>query len=815
MNGKFTPKAQNALNKALMLANRLGHTYIGSEHLLLALADEEKSIAKKILDDKGLTYPFLLNIIQETSGIGEITKLSSIDMTPRLKKIISNSKSITESKHSDTIGTEHLLFSILEQKDSIAYKIIQRSDANITDMKTSVSRYTENTEVFYSNETDKNRKKFSASKAKDFPALTQYGKDLTASVNFDPIICRDKETERIIQILSRRTKNNPALIGEPGVGKTAVVEGLAKRISEGKVPNELSGKSIISLDISSMLAGAKYRGEFEERMKNVINEVRKASDVILFIDEMHMIVGAGAAEGALDAANILKPSLARGEFQLIGATTIDEYRKHIEKDAALERRFQPVYIDEPSIDDTKKIIFGLKDKYEKHHKLTISSEAIDAACEMSARYITDRYLPDKAIDLIDESASKKRIEAYNTPNSIKKTEINLLKAENDKENAIKKQSFDDAFKYKKDVEIYKAEYKKIYTDYKNELKDQKLILTVDDIADTVSQWTGIPIPNIKTNENKKMQNLEEELSKIIVGQKNAITTVSNAIKRSRCGLKPNDKPIGTFIFIGPTGVGKTELAKGISQTLFGHSNAIIKLDMSEYKEPNSISKLIGSPPGYIGYDDGGQLCEKIRRKPYSVVLFDEIEKAHPDIFNILLQILDEGALTDSRGRKVNFKNSIIIMTSNTGAKEINNKNSLGFADNKNDIDINNEYIKKLKQVFNPEFLNRIDSVIYFPPLSDDDLIKICEKIFSELSVRISKLDMSLKVSDRTCEYIIKLDKEKGYGARPLKRAVINNVEIPITNMIIEGKAKKGDEIIVDIIDDKIQITCSKNTLACK
>ncbi len=811
MNGKFTPKAQNVLNKTLLLASKLGHTYIGSEHLLLALSDEEKSISKKILDDKGLTYKILSEMVGEISGVGEPTKLSAYDMTPRLKKIISYASSATDKNESDAIGTEHLLCSILEQKDSIAYKIIVKYGANISDMKSTALRYSASAAAFEEKGNYKKEKKLFGSSKGDYPTLYQYGKDMTDCADFDPIICREKETDRIIQILSRRTKNNPALIGEPGVGKTAVIEGLARRIAEGKVPEELAGKSLISLDISSMLAGAKYRGEFEERMKNVINEVRKSNDIILFIDEMHMIVGAGAAEGALDAANILKPSLARGEFQLIGATTVDEYRKHIEKDAALERRFQPVYIDEPSIGDTKKILLGLKEKYEAHHKITISEEAIDAACELSARYINDRYLPDKAIDLIDESASKKRIDAYTAPQYIKEAEEKIIKAEKEKESAITAQSFEQAAKLRDNAKEYKNEYNKLYDSWKKKTNKSTLTLTADDIAYTVSEWTGIPLVSLRVDENQKLQRLEEELSEQIIGQKDAIVAVSASIKRSRCGLKPNDKPIGSFIFIGPTGVGKTELAKAIARTLFGHENSIIKLDMSEYKEPNSISKLIGSPPGYVGYDDGAQLCEKIRRKPYSLVLFDEIEKAHPDIFNVLLQILDEGVLTDSRGRKVSFKNSIIIMTSNTGAKEINAKKNLGFAYSNGEKNSEHEYSQKLKQVFDPEFLNRIDSVIYFSPLSDVELTAISKKLIEDLKKRLKALNLELNVSEQTHNYIIQTDKEKGYGARPLRRCIINFIEIPITNLIIEGKANKGDIISVDITDGKIDIQCKKVT----
>ena len=747
MNGKFTPKAQNVLNNTLKIANHLGHTYIGSEHLLLALAEEEKSMAKKILDDKGLTFAVLMKNVKDISGVGEPSLLTGADMTPRLKQIISASPKNSDNTSSEIIGTEHLLYSLLEHKDSVAYKILVKCGANIVEMRTCAARYTTNAETFESKEANKSVKKISNNRLKNYPALSMYGKDMTelAENDPDPIIGRDLETERVIQILSRRTKNNPALIGEPGVGKTAVIEGLAKRIVDGNVPEELSKKMLISLDISSMIAGAKYRGEFEERMKNVMAEVRRSTDIILFIDELHMIVGAGAAEGALDAANIMKPALSRGEFQVIGATTIDEYRKHIEKDSALERRFQPVYIDEPTISDTKKILDGLRQKYESHHKLSITNEAINAACELSARYITDRYLPDKAIDLIDEAASKKRISAYTTPLYIKNAEKKIIEAEKSKETAITLQSFEDAAKIRDNVSELKNEYKSLYENWKNSINQNTLILTADDIAAAVCSWTGIPVANLKADENQKLQNLEKELSKKIIGQNEAIVEVCNAVKRGRCGLKPNDKPIGSFIFIGPTGVGKTELSKVLAEVVFGSENAVIKLDMSEYKESHSISKLIGSPPGYVGYDDGGQLCEKVRRKPYSLILFDEIEKAHPDIFNLLLQILDEGVLTDSRGRKVNFKNTIIIMTSNTGAKDINKKSNLGFTDNQSQNAAKHDYIKTLEEVFNPEFLNRVDSIIQFSPLCDESLILICKKLVIDLKQRLEDMGIHLEI----------------------------------------------------------------------
>ena len=809
MSSKFTPKAQNVLNNALMLANKLGHTYIGSEHLLLALSSEDKSISKKILDDKGLTYSFLIDNVKEVSGTGERTNLSSSDMTPRLKKIISASSKNTDSKYQEVIGTEHLLYSLLEQKDSVAYKIILKSGANIIEMRTNAARYTTSTEGYEKTDDDKSKKKLAAGRLRDFPALSQYGRDMTAAAlaDSDPIIGRDSETERVIQILSRRTKNNPALIGEPGVGKTAVVEGLAKRMAEGRVPEELSNKILVSLDISSMIAGAKYRGEFEERMKNVMTEVKRASDIILFIDELHMIVGAGSAEGALDAANIIKPSLSRGEFQVIGATTIDEYRKHIEKDAALERRFQPVYVDEPEIEETKKILQGLRSKYEAHHKITITDEAIDAACELSARYINDRYLPAKAIDLIDEAASKKRISAYTAPPYIKIAEQKIREAEKSKENAITKQSFEDAAKIRDSVSELKNEYRQLYDNWKKSVNRDTLVLSADDIAQTVYQWTGIPVSNLREDEMQRLLNLEKELNKQIIGQSDAIKAISNAVKRGRCGLKPNDKPIGSFIFIGPTGVGKTALSKALSQIVFGSENAVIRLDMSEYKESHSISKLIGSPPGYIGYDEGGQLSEKVRRNPYSIVLFDEIEKAHPDIFNLLLQILDEGVLTDSRGRKINFKNTIIIMTSNTGAKEITERKNLGFAfDNSESKPNDQEYYKHLKDVFNPEFLNRVDGIIQFASLSEQSLIAISKNLMSELKKRLSNMGINMNVTDAVYEYIIKEDKEKGYGARPLKRYIINNIEIPITNLLIEDKLKRGDIVYADIKNGRIDIT---------
>ena len=797
MNDKFTTKAQNVLNKALVLAGMLGHTYVGSEHLLLALSDEEKSIAKKILDDKGLTYNLLLRYIKELSGTGEQTHPSSSDITPRLKRIISASGKTSENA-SNTIGTEHLLLSLCDTKDSVAYKIIVKNGVNISDIRTSVLKFTS---IVESNEKIDNQKKKTVSSLHSYPTLAQYGKDMTAYAhNFDPIIGRDKETERIIQILSRRTKNNPALIGEPGVGKTAVIEGLASRIYDGKVPESLFEKIIVSLDLSSMIAGAKYRGEFEERLKKVICEVKSARNIILFIDEIHMIVGAGSAEGAVDAANILKPPLSRGEIQLIGATTVNEYRRHIEKDSALERRFQPVFIEEPTIDDTKKILLGLKEKYESHHNIKITDEAINTACELSARYINDRFLPDKAIDLIDEASSKLKIDSFTPPRKIIELENRIKSAEISKDKAIANRSVENACIIKEELSELKAEHEKLYREWKENI--QEISLTSDDIADAVCRWTSIPVSSLKEDENDKLRKLEHEINVRIIGQEKAAKAISDAVKRSRYGLNPPDRPIGSFVFVGPSGVGKTEMSKVIAKIVFGSENSIIRFDMSEFKEPHSLSKLIGSPPGYVGYNDSGILCEKVRRRPYSLVLFDEIEKAHPDIYNLLLQIMDEGILTSSSGRKINFKNTIIIMTSNIGAKEATERNPLGFFSDTN-YDVEQIYEKHLKEIFSPEFLNRLDSIIYFPPLSRENLKIITKNIIDDFSKRLNKIGISLSVDESVLDFISDNNHESLKGARALKRIIRDMIEIPIIDLLIEKGETRKNRIVITVEDRKL------------
>ena len=797
----FTNKATNVLNKSLYLASELGHTYIGSEHILLALTSEKGSVAAKLLENRGVSFQNIREAIASRIGVGERTRISARDMTPRTKRIIENA-AIQSSRLGQTyIGTEHLLLAILAESDSIAVAIL--SDLGIpaaglaSDVYSFLGSVGGDTDEDHSH--DEKQPNVSAS-LKDCPSLAQYGRDLTAMARegkLDPIIGRETETERVIQILSRRTKNNPCLIGEPGVGKTAVVEGLAERVAEGSVPETLVGKTIVTLDISSMIAGAKYRGEFEERMKAVMAEVRKNPSVILFIDEIHTIIGAGAAEGAVDAANILKPALARGELQMIGATTISEYRKHIEKDAALERRFQSVMVPEPSEEEAIKILEGLRDRYESHHKVRITDEAIDAAVKLSVRYISDRFLPDKAIDLIDEAASKKRIAAHTAPPDLREAEDRVKALRADKEEAIKSQDFEQAAALRDEEKKLEEECEAKKAAWQNERSDRKLSINADDIADIVTAWTGIPVKKLAEEESSKLLDLENILKKRVIGQDEAVSAVAKAIRRGRIGLKDPKRPMGSFIFLGPTGVGKTELTKVLAEVLFGDEKAMIRVDMSEFMEKHSVSKLIGSPPGYVGYDEGGQLTEKIRRHPYSVVLFDEIEKAHPDVFNILLQILEDGILTDAQGRHVDFKNTIIILTSNVGATGITEPKKLGFTSISAAADaaaMRAGVMSALKETFRPEFLNRIDEIVIFNKLTEEDIRKIASVMLSEVGERIEKLGIHIGFDDKLVSALAKEGFDPVWGARPLRRAIQRRVEDSFAEAMLSGKIKAGDTV---------------------
>ena len=817
---KFTKKAENVIEYANEIAGSLGHNYVGTEHILYGLAKEKEGVASKILENQNVTDEIILRKIEEIVGTSLPIDNNVIALTPRTKRVIESSFLEARKLNSEFIGTEHILIGIMKEVDSLAVKILIELGVNSQKMYNEVIRvlneYDDETgnNAFNKGES-KNMKNTSYNKTQ---TLNQFGNDLTkaaAEGKLDPVIGRKDETERLIQILSRRTKNNPCLIGEPGVGKTAVVEGLAEKIVAQDVPEMLKNKRVVALDLSGMVAGAKYRGDFEERIKKSLDEVKKAGDVILFIDEIHTIVGAGAAEGAIDAANILKPLLARGEIQVVGATTLNEYRKYIEKDAALERRFQPIIVEEPSIADTEKILMGIRDKYEAHHNVKITDEAIVAAVELSKRYINDRFLPDKAIDLIDEASSKARIKTYVMPDEIKKIEESIEKAKKDKEDAIKVQEFEKAADFRDKEHKLKEKLETEKKKWENKKSKKLTTITEEDIALVISKATGVPVTKITEKENDRLKNLEEELHKRVIGQNEAVTAVAKAIRRSRVGLKDPKRPIGSFLFLGPTGVGKTELSKALAECLFGDENAMIRVDMSEFMESHTTSKLIGAPPGYVGFDDGGQLTEKIRRKPYSVVLFDEIEKAHPDVMNALLQILDDGRLTDSTGRTVDFKNTVIIMTSNIGAKLITDKSTLGFSkptgenvDEK--MKAENEQIKKdvmgeLKKNFKPEFLNRIDDIIVFSKLNENDIKQIIELMLKEVQNRLNDKGIVLDVDNSVKDLIEKKGTNTTYGARPLRRAIQSLVEDTIAEGIIDGVVKNDSKIELTAEGDKVVI----------
>ncbi len=805
---RFTTNAAAAINSSQKAAAELGHSYVGSEHILLGLLSRADSIAARLLIEGGATYDKIKSAIVESSGIGDSHSLETPEPTPRTKKIIENTVAMSEATGQNFIGTEHILMAVLVETDSVACKILKSLGINCAELFNKVkgesygfldsnSQSSSYNDGGYGNQSSSEINKGKSST----PELDKYSTDLTElakSGKLDPVIGREKETERLIQILSRRTKNNPCLIGEPGVGKTAVVEGLALLIATGLVPETIKDKRVVTLDIAGMLAGTKYRGEFEERIKGIMEEVKKSENVILFIDEIHTIVGAGASEGAVDAANILKPSLSRGEIQLIGATTIDEYRKYIEKDAALERRFGSVLVNEPSTQDTINILKGLRDKYEAHHKVKITDKAIEAAVNLSVRYIGDRYLPDKAIDLIDETASRIRIRSVTAPSAVNELEQKIAKIKYDKEEAVKAQKFEEAGRLHAEERMAEDQLKA----EKNKWEAGKSVNTIEvldtDIADTVTNMTGIPVNKLAKEEQSKLLGLDDVLKKRVIGQDEAVDVVARAVRRGRMGLKDPKRPQGSFIFCGPTGVGKTELSKALAEAVFGDENAIIRIDMSEYMEKHSVSKLIGAPPGYVGFDDAGQLTEKIRRKPYSVVLFDEIEKAHPDVFNIMLQILEDGMLTDSHGRRVDFKNTIIIMTSNLGSSNFTEARRLGFSatsEDKSQEEKSKEAVMKaLRDNFRPEFINRLDEIVIFNKLSEADIEKITSLMLSEVGARIEKLGVSIEFSDEVCAHLAKTGFDIAYGARPLRRAIQQKIEDSFSTELLEGKIKSGDSI---------------------
>ena len=809
---KFTPRAEEALRLSQESAEELGHGYVGSEHLLLGLLREEEGLAHRVLTEYGLTDEMILSVLRRSVGAGLAGTAPSQGLTPRAKGVVELAVSEAARMGSPMIGTEHLLMGILREGGNMALRILRTVGVDPKKMYSSI--------VQKINEAPKAAPAGTVSSAKDSgkkgSALEEFTRDLTESARagrLDPVIGRDEEIRRVIQILSRRTKNNPVLIGEPGVGKTAIAEGLAERIAAADVPEELLDKRVLSLDLSGMVAGTKYRGEFEERIKKTIDEVKKAGNVILFIDELHTIVGAGSAEGAVDAANILKPALSRGEIRVVGATTLDEYRKYIEKDAALERRFQPVQIDEPTPEDAVEILKGLRDRYEAHHRIKIPDEAIDAAVKLSVRYVTGRYLPDKAIDVIDEACSRVRLSTLTAPPDLKALEDEIAAVAAKKEEAVKSQDFENAAKLR-DEEKQKREALEAR---KKEWSEQQTkthgAVTADDIAAVISGWTGVPVAQLTEDEGQRLLHLEDTLHQRVIGQDEAVTAVAKAIRRSRVGLRDPKRPIGSFLFLGPTGVGKTELSKALAEAMFGDENAMIRIDMSEYMEKHAVSRMIGSPPGYVGYDEGGQLSEKVRRHPYSVVLFDEIEKAHPDVFNILLQILEDGVLTDGQGRHIDFKNTIIIMTSNIGAQKItgHTRKSLGFAaDGASDAErtfeqIREDVLGELKNAVRPEFLNRIDDIIVFNRLTEEEIAQIADGMLRQVAERMQDMQIVMDWTDAAKKHLAKAGFDPIYGARPLRRAVTNEVEDLVAEQSLEGRIKAGDHVTLDVADDRLTL----------
>ena len=810
---KFTSRAKKAIELAQDEAINLGHNYIGTEHILYGLVREGAGVASKVLQNQGVTPNDVENKIIDMIGKEVITSQETLGFTPRSKRVIENSFIEARKLGYDYIGTEHLLIGILREGDSIAVRILLDLNVDLPRLYNEIVTVINEAEDVSKGGATNSKQTGSYNST---PTLNQFGEDLTKKAKegkLDPVVGRSKEIARVIQILSRRTKNNPCLIGEPGVGKTAIVEGLAQKINLGDVPEVLKNKRVVSLDISGMVAGAKYRGDFEERIKKALGEVKKAGDVILFIDEIHTIVGAGSAEGAIDAANILKPMLARGEIQLVGATTIGEYRKYIEKDSALERRFSPVTVNEPTEKDTITILKGIRDKYEAHHNVKITDEAIEAAVTLSERYINDRFLPDKAIDLIDEASSKARLQTYNEPEELKNMQEEIDRITKDKEEAVRSQKFEKAATLRDEEKALKEKYEEKEKSWKNQNTKKVVKITEENIADVISLWTGIPAKKISEDENQRLRNLEKSLHERVIGQNEAVEAVSKAIRRGRVGLKDPNRPIGSFLFLGPTGVGKTELSKALAESLFGDESAMIRIDMSEYMEAHSVSKLIGSPPGYVGFEEGGQLTEKIRRKPYAVILFDEIEKAHPDVMNMLLQILDDGRLTDSNGRTVNFKNTVIIMTSNIGARIITDKKTLGFSnegnkDKNEQMEYENtkkEVMAELKREFRPEFINRIDEIIVFHKLNDEEISKIIELMLNEVSKRMKEQKYEIEFDEKVKDLIAKKGIDKSFGARPLKRTIQNLVEDKIAEAILDGKIKRGKLVKVTADDEKVEI----------
>ena len=819
MQSRFTKQAQEALSHAADTAAMLGHGYIGSEHLLLGLIQTEGSLASTILINNEVTDERVTNLVYELiAPDSQISVKEPTGYTPRVRRILENASKEAVRFKSELIGTEHILISILKESESVAARLLNTIGVSIKKLYIDIM-------VAMGEDGNTYREDFQNGKVRNkdkraTQTLDQYSRDLTQLAKegkLDPVIGREEEIKRVIQILSRRTKNNPCLIGEPGVGKTAIAEGLASKIVEGSVPENIKNKRLLTLDLSGMVAGSKYRGEFEERIKKVINEVKNDGNVLLFLDELHTIIGAGGAEGAIDASNILKPSLARGEIQLIGATTIEEYRKYIEKDAALERRFQSVKVEEPSEDEAIDILKGLRSRYEEHHKVTITNEAVEAAVKLSKRYINDRFLPDKAIDLIDEAASKARLKSYVMPEEITKIEEQLSKLESEKEEAIKSEAFEQAGEIKKKQTRKKARLEKLKQQWEEDKNSSNIIVGEEEVAEVVSTWTKIPVQRIAQAETERLIKLEETLHKRVIGQDEAVTAIAKAIRRGRVGLKDPNRPIGSFLFLGPTGVGKTELSKTLADAMFGTENALIRVDMSEFMEKHTVSKLIGSPPGYVGYDEGGQLSEKVRRNPYSVVLFDEVEKAHPDVFNVLLQVLDDGHITDSTGRVVDFKNTVIIMTSNAGAENIVAPKTLGFAtstdEKQSHENMKSKVMDEVRRIFKPEFINRIDEIIVFHMLNKEQIGKIVDIMINTVNKRtLEQMKISIELDDEAKKYIVDKGYDEKYGARPLRRTIQNELEDNIAEKILEGKIKEGNKVKVTVKDGKLDFSVKRGII---
>lgn len=811
MYDKFTENAKSAITLAKEVAYRLSHNYIGTEHLLIGLMEVD-GVASKILEENGVTVEKVLELVNQLIAPNSgVEMMDAGSFTPRSKRILDQSYKEAAKLKAQLVGTEHILIALIKESDCIAVRLLNTLGVNIQkvyiDILTASGVDVSAAKSDYAPQAKGKQK----GKTSATPTLDQYSRDLTEYARegkLDPVIGREQEIQRVVQILSRRTKNNPCLVGEPGVGKTAIAEGLALKIVEGNIPDTIKEKRVVTLDLSGMVAGSKYRGEFEERIKKVISEVISDGNVLLFIDEIHTIIGAGGAEGAIDASNILKPSLARGELQIIGATTREEYRKYIEKDAALERRFQPVVVDEPSEDEAIQILFGLRDKYEAHHQVRITDTALEAAVKLSSRYINDRYLPDKAIDLMDEAASKVRLSTYTSSPRIKELEQEIKRLEDDKEKAIKAEAYEKAGEIKKQQEAMQEQLEREKLIDEKERTEKQLVVSDNEIAEIVATWTKIPVKKLAEEETERLKNLESILHQRVIGQEEAVAAVAKAIRRGRVGLKDPNRPIGSFLFLGPTGVGKTELSKALAEAMFGSENSIIRVDMSEYMEKHSISKLIGSPPGYVGYDEGGQLSEKVRQNPYSVILFDEVEKAHPDVFNILLQVLDDGHITDSQGRRVSFKNTIIIMTSNAGAQNIVAPKRLGFA---SVIDETEDYKKmkdavmdEVRKIFKPEFINRIDEIIVFHSLTKDNIKSIVSIMINTIAKRSkSQMNISIETTPEVVAHLAEAGFDQKYGARPLRRAIQSKIEDKLAEEILAGTIKEGDNVLVEYLDNEM------------